>query len=176
MTKREQLLTSPTHILRPATENDIAAIMVFERIPEFHTMVGNWSQEEHLQTMRDPDARYFLALDTDRQPAGFAILRGIQSPHHNVELKRFVIANPGHGLGQRALCAVMDFVFHELHAHRLWLDVFETNDRAYHVYRKAGFREDGIFREAVFRDGEFHTLRLMSILDREYFDRPGAAT
>jgi RimJ/RimL family protein N-acetyltransferase len=99
---------------------------------------------------------------------GFAILRGLSSPHRNIELKRFVIATPGQGTGSAVLSLVLQFVFDALGAHRLWLDVFEDNARARHVYRKAGFREDGVFREAIYRDGEFHTLVLMSILDREF--------
>jgi RimJ/RimL family protein N-acetyltransferase len=66
------------------------------------------------------------------------------------------------------LAGILDYVFRELKAHRLWLDVFETNTRAQHVYENLGFRHEGILREAIFRDGEFHNQRLMSILDREY--------
>lgn len=66
------------------------------------------------------------------------------------------------------LRALMAHVFQQLRAHRLWLDVFATNARALHVYRNTGFREDGVFREAIYREGEFHTLLLFSILDREY--------
>jgi diamine N-acetyltransferase len=168
VTGNEPLLTSPGSILQPATVADVSRIMDFERIPEFHTFVGTWPQDEHLRAISDPDVHYFMVLDSFGQSAGFAILRGIQSPHRNIELKRFVIAHPGQGLGQRALHALMAHAFQKLRAHRLWLDVFATNTRALHIYRKTGFREDGVFREAIYRDGEFHTLLLFSILDQEY--------
>jgi diamine N-acetyltransferase len=61
------------------------------------------------------------------------------------------------------------FVHHR--AHRLWLDVFDTNARARRVYEAYGFREEGAMREAILRDGEYHTLVLMSLLDREYTAR-----
>jgi RimJ/RimL family protein N-acetyltransferase len=48
------------------------------------------------------------------------------------------------------------------------LDVFERNDRARHVYRSVGFREDGLLREAIYRDDAYHSLVLMSVLDREF--------
>jgi RimJ/RimL family protein N-acetyltransferase len=35
-------------------------------------------------------------------------------------------------------------------------------------YESAGFRREGILREAIFRDGEYHTQLRMSTLDREY--------
>jgi RimJ/RimL family protein N-acetyltransferase len=66
------------------------------------------------------------------------------------------------------LSGILDYVFREMKAHRLWLDVFETNLRAQHVYQALGFQREGVLREAICRDGEFHTQILMSILDREY--------
>ena len=131
-------------------------------------MVGVWPEEQHLRALGDEDVRYFMVTRANGESIGFAMLRGIQSSHRNIELKRFVIATPGTGLGQQALRAVMRVVFRELQAHRLWLDVFQTNLRAQHVYRKAGLREEGILREAIYRDGEFHSLLLMAVLDREY--------
>ena len=159
-------------VLRSATEQDLATILALERTPAFHTMVGTWPEQEHRRAMRDPDVQYRMIVNATGTTVGFAILRGIASPHRNIELKRVVIGSPGTGLGQRALRAIMDHVFQSLSAHRLWLDVFETNARALHVYRKAGFQQEGVLREAIYRDGEFHTLLLLSILDREYLSQP----
>ncbi|MHB8304236.1 MAG: GNAT family N-acetyltransferase [Acidobacteriaceae bacterium] len=162
-----------SEMLRPATDHDLSVILALERVPTFHAMVGTWPEQEHRRALQDADMRYLMVLNAASETAGFAILRGILSPHRSIEMKRFVIAAPGGGLGQWALSALMDHAFHTLHAHRLWLDVFEDNERALHVYRKAGFQQEGILREAIFRDGEFHTLLLLSILDREYL---GVAT
>lgn len=162
---------NPTGLLRPATEQELPKIMALERIPAFHTLVGTWPEQEHRRAMQDPDLQYLIVTDATDNAAGFAILRGLNSPHRSIELKRFVIAAPGNGLGLRALRAIMDHVFGTLQAHRLWLDVFETNARALHVYRKGGFQQEGILREAICRDGDFHTLLLLSILEREYLSQ-----
>ena len=57
---------------------------------------------------------------------------------------RIVISEPGQGLGRMVLRAIMSKVFDELGAHRLWLDVFEYNARARHVYRSLGFVEESV--------------------------------
>ncbi len=155
----------------PARVEDIPQIVAMEQIPAFRSFVGSWSQEQHLQTFKSSDARYFVAEATPGEIAGFAILRGLSSEHHSIELKRIIAKTPGQGLGKQMLCFVMEKVFEEFHAHRLWLDVFETNLRAQHVYKALGFRQDGLFREAVYRDGKYHSLLLMSLLDREYRER-----
>ena len=159
-------------LLRRAAKSDLTDVVALESLPEYHTMVGTWPLEEHARGLQDPDMEYWIVLNADGETAGFAILRGVLSPHRNVELKRFVIGKPGHGLGQQALRTLLAHVFGSLGAHRLWLDVFPTNRRALHVYGTAGFRQEGVLREAIYRDGEFHTLLLLAMLDREYFSAP----
>ena len=154
--------------LREATPADISFIVAVEQTPEFREYIGNWTHDEHAAAMRDPDARYFIALDNAENAVGYVILRGLQSEHRNLELKRVVMRSPGRGHGKQALQLLLKKIFDEFKAHRLWLDVFETNDRAQHLYRSLGFQQDGVFREAVYRDGKYHSLFLMSMLDHEY--------
>ena len=154
--------------LRLACLDDLPHLMAMERIPEYRTFVGNWSEEEHRAKMASADCRYFMAESDPGEVAGFAILRGVASPHRSIRLQRIVVASPERGVGRQMLAGILDYVFRELKAHRLWLDFFETNTRAQHVYESLGFHREGILREAIFRDGEFHNQRLMSILDREY--------
>jgi diamine N-acetyltransferase len=158
--------------LRPARLEDIPAIADLERIPEYRSFVGNWSPDEHREKMTGSDCRYLVAEPESGEMAGFAILRGLASPHRSIRLQRIVVAGPEQGVGRFMLTAILRYVFGELKAHRLWLDVFETNTRAIHVYESLGFRREGVLREAILRDGEYHTQILMSILDREY-DRTG---
>jgi RimJ/RimL family protein N-acetyltransferase len=155
-------------LLREATEGDIPLIVETEWNPEFRAFIGQWTREEHTSAMRDPDTRYFIIVDDSAEPMGYAILRGLRSGHCNIELKRIAMRSPGQGNGRQALRLLLKKVFDEFGAHRLWLDVFETNLRAQHIYRGFGFRQEGVLREAVCRDGEYHSLFLMSLLDREY--------
>ena len=86
----------------------------------------------------------------------------------SVELKRLVVGAPNRGLGRKLLSDVAERAFGEHCAHRLVLDVFVTNDRARHVYETFGFQKEGIMRDAIYRDGAFHSLVLMSLLESEY--------
>ena len=153
---------------RNAIADDLSQIYALERLPEFRTFVGSWSMDHHLKTFADPGAAYIVAEDAQKQIAAFAILQGLQSEHRAIELKRLVVGVPDQGLGRKLLSAVADRAFGEYSAHRLFLDVFETNDRACHVYETFGFRKEGIMRDAFYRDGIYHSLVLMSLLDNEY--------
>jgi diamine N-acetyltransferase len=159
--------------LRPAHPADIPGIVQLEHSPHAREFVGQWSAAEHRATMDEPDARYLAVEDqTEHAPhlplAGFVILRGFTTEHRAVELKRIVLATTGRGQGRQILEQVMDKAFREYRAHKLWLDVFEHNARARHLYRSLGLREDGVLRDAVYRDGQFHSLILMSMLEAEY--------
>jgi diamine N-acetyltransferase len=156
-------------VFREATPDDVPRICALERRPEYHGLVGSWAEDEHLRCLTNPDVRYLVA-DVAGELAGFSILFGITSPHKSVELKRIVVGTPDKGLGKEMLRQIIRKVFDEYGAHRLWLDVFEHNVRAQRAYAAVGFRPEGVLREAVYRDGEYHSLILMSILDREYRD------
>jgi RimJ/RimL family protein N-acetyltransferase len=153
---------------RSATPEDIPQICALERLPEFRTLVGSWPEEQHLKMLANPDAVYIVAEDQLGQIAAFAILQGLGSEHRSVELKRLVVGVPNQGTGRKLLTEVAEQAFGEHCAHRLFLDVFVTNERARHVYESFGFRKEGIMRDAIYRDGAYHSLVLMSLLDSEY--------
>jgi diamine N-acetyltransferase len=146
----------------------VPSIMEIEAQPDCRPFVGRWPAALPCDALANPDCRYLLIDDGQAQASGFVILRGLAAGTGGIELKRIAVAAPGRGLGRRAMGAVMARVFGEDGAHRLWLDVFDFNARARQLYRSLGFREDGILREAVARDGRYKPLILLSILDREY--------
>ena len=123
---------------RRATPADIPQICALERLPEFRTMVGSWVDDEHMRMLADPDAVYIVAEDPSGRIAAFAIVRGLLSEHKQVELKRIVVRIPNEGIGRELLIEVAGRAFGEYSAHRLFLDVFVTNDRARHVYENFG--------------------------------------
>ena len=158
-----------------ALPEDVPHIVGIEQIPEYRNYIGAWHAEEHLRAMADTDNEYFVVRGEVRGDEavieGFAILQGIHSEHRSLHLKRIAVRTLHRGFGRALLEHAMSRAFLEYHAHRFWLDVFETNIRARRVYESYGFRYDGVMREAILRDGEYHTLALMSVLDREYTSR-----
>ena len=158
-------------MIRAALPNDVPQIVAIEQIPEYRNYIGTWPAEEHLCAMADADNEYFVVCGEASAVEGFCILQGIQSAHHSLHLKRIAVRTPHRGFGKALLEYAMSRVFLHHRAHRFWLDVFETNARARRVYEAYGFHYDGVMREAILLDGRYHTLALMSLLDREYTAR-----
>jgi L-amino acid N-acyltransferase YncA len=155
-------------LLRPATLADIPALVALERTPIARQYVGQWSEERHRATLTGGDARYYVYEAEPGSLSAYAILRGLAESSGAIELKRIVIAAPGQGLGRRILSELIAIAFKELQAHRFFLDVFDDNARARHLYASLGFVEEGTMREAAQRDGQWHNLHLMSMLASEY--------
>jgi RimJ/RimL family protein N-acetyltransferase len=154
--------------LRLATLDDIPAILALERTPVAREFVGQWSKDRHRATLAGGDARYFVSETEWNEVQAYAILRGIHENSRAIELKRIVVAIPERGLGRLMLKELMRIAFRELGAHRLFLDVYEDNSRARHLYESLGFQYEGLMREAARREDSWCNLCLMSILESEY--------
>jgi diamine N-acetyltransferase len=72
------------------------------------------------------------------------------------------------GFGTRILKLFCKFGFETLNLNRLWLRVFETNQRAIRAYEKAGFSIEGRYRQGQFLDGKYVDVIIMSVLESEW--------
>ena len=74
------------------------------------------------------------------------------------------------GFGTKAMRLMLKHGFNNLNLHRLWLRVFENNQRAIRSYEKAGFIQEGKFRQAQYLDGKYVDVMIMSMLQNEWQD------
>ncbi|MDT0328175.1 GNAT family N-acetyltransferase [Nocardiopsis lambiniae] len=74
----------------------------------------------------------------------------------------------GKGYGTAATDLVLEYAFTVAGLHRVALEVFDFNARARRSYEKSGFVREGVWRQALRWDGEWHDAILMSILADEY--------
>ena len=155
--------------LRRATPADLDFVVATERLPGYDLLTARWSPEEHAAALVRADTRYLVGGRAGRALEGFAILQPLADPHEGAKLKRICVTEPGGGFGQPFLAAVIDWVFTATANERLWLDVFTHNERARHVYRRVGMREDGLLRHAYrMPDGTRADRCIMSVLRSEW--------
>jgi RimJ/RimL family protein N-acetyltransferase len=72
------------------------------------------------------------------------------------------------GLGGEATRLVLDHAFRTTGLHRIGLEVYEFNPRARRVYEKAGFRAEGVLRDALRFDDVRINAVVMSLLRDEW--------
>jgi RimJ/RimL family protein N-acetyltransferase len=115
------------------------------------------------------DVRIFGIREGDRL-VGSCQLHSIHVLHRSAELQIRIGVDDarGRGVGREALRQLLRYGFDELELHRIYLHVFTTNDRAIRLYERAGFRHEGVGREAALIDGAWVDVLSMAILRSEY--------
>lgn len=74
----------------------------------------------------------------------------------------------GRGYGVDALRLLLDFGFSILNLNNIMLNVYSFNQRAIHCYRKVGFKEIGVRRQAHVYCGKAYDIVYMDILAEEF--------
>jgi len=72
------------------------------------------------------------------------------------------------GFGREATRLMLKHGFEDLNLHRIYLHVYETNPRAVKAYEAAGFKREGVLREAIYKNGRYINVILMSVLHSEW--------
>jgi RimJ/RimL family protein N-acetyltransferase len=165
---RDVRTAAPDVTLRPATEADLDAIVAAERSEAARPFVGQYPRERHAAAIAAAGEELLVIADADDGFAGYVLLAGIANADTGVELRRIVVTRPGEGIGAVALAQTLDRAFTTHRTHRVWLDVRIDNHRARRAYATAGFRTDGVLREAMQVDGVRHHQLLLSLLAREW--------
>ena len=63
---------------------------------------------------------------------------------------------------------LMEYAFNQLNLNRLDSEWFLYNTASKRLYEKCGWHEEGIKKQAVYRDGQYHDLAISGILKDEY--------
>ncbi|TCJ02077.1 GNAT family N-acetyltransferase [Cytobacillus praedii] len=116
---------------------------------------------------------YIMVEKGNEIPIGIVSLINIDYKNRNAECIIDIGEKEywGKGYGSEGLRLLLDYVFYEMNLHRVYLKVFSFNDRAVRLYNKIGFQQEGSSRQSLFRDGEWHDIIHMGLLQKEYFKK-----
>ena len=143
-------------------------ILEMERNFENVEFIIPYSLDRHKKVIQEKDEEHLSIFDDNDRLVGFIILAGLANENKSIELKRIVVSEKSKGHGKQAIELIKKRCFQHYLCNRLWLDVFEFNQRAIHVYEKLNFHKEGILRECIKTRQGYKSLVLMSILKREY--------
>jgi len=116
---------------------------------------------------------YLLVEKENEQSIGIVSLTNIDYKNRNAECIIDIGEKDywGKGFGSEGLMLLLDYAFYEMNLHRVSLRVFSFNERAIRMYTKLGFSQEGNSRQSLFRDGKWHDIVHMGILQSEYFEK-----
>ena len=109
--------------------------------------------------------QYIIIDKADDKPVGSVYYRDIDNHNRSAEYGIFIGEESarGKGLGTETAKFFTDFGFAELQLHRISLRVLAENTAA-RSYEKAGFVQEGIFRDMELLDGQYRDVVFMARL------------
>ena len=120
----------------------------------------NWFKTTH------PD--YYIIL-TGNEKIGYFRLSNYSSLNQNIYIGADL--HPkfwGKKLAYPLYQKFINYLFINYNLNKISLEVLSTNIRAYNLYKKLGFIEEGIKRQEVFKNNKFVDSIIMSLLKKEF--------
>lgn len=175
---RNPFLIGERVYLRPIEEADAERCYPWISDPEVRLLIGQTAvpntAKDSVEYIRGADGRrrqmFAMVTRQGDEHVGNCELMGIDLIHRRAEVG-IVIGPPEHrgkGLGREAVRLLCDHAFGALNLHKVYLRVFESNERAIRSYRALGFREEGRLREHAFLGGRYVDVLFMGLLRAEW--------
>jgi UDP-4-amino-4,6-dideoxy-N-acetyl-beta-L-altrosamine N-acetyltransferase len=104
-------------------------------------------------------------------PIGMIGLYDINFKTGHAEWGRVIIGAPQmlkHGYGREAIELVVKYAFDHLNLRRLACTALANNIAVVRLYERLGFRQEGILREYIYKDGRYIDVILFAMLHDEY--------
>jgi RimJ/RimL family protein N-acetyltransferase len=174
------MLTGRLVLLRHLKEEDREAFQAWINERDLVILNGTYhpisdiSHREWFESIsRRPDTVIFSIVDTQSDRLiGSCYLASIHHTHRTAELQIRIGCSDyrGRGYGTEAVKLLLKHGFHDLNLNRIYLHVFEDNIAAIKTYEKCNFQEEGTLRKAVFVNGKYKNVKMLSILKDEFIE------
>lgn len=116
---------------------------------------------------------FFIVSKENDEIVGEVVINYIdwQNRSASIRIAIFQEENYNKKYGTEAMLVALNFGFGMYNLHRIELQVYPFNKRAIHVYEKLGFKKEGVLRDYLYFDNQYHDAIVMSILETEFKNR-----
>ena len=114
--------------------------------------------------------QFIMVDNVNNVDFGSAYLKNIDNINHKAEYGIFIGEDDylSQGYGNRITSLVLDYAFNTLNLHKVYARILKYNKQSYNMFHKLGFKEDALFREEVFIEGEPKDVYFVSIIKEEW--------
>jgi UDP-4-amino-4,6-dideoxy-N-acetyl-beta-L-altrosamine N-acetyltransferase len=117
---------------------------------------------------KENDSLFLIMKDENNIPFGTISIYNIDNKNKNAEIGKIMIGEDKYlcrGYAKEAIDILVKYGFDTLKLHRIYLGVFTKNKTAINVYKKCGFKEEGILRKAILTENGREDILMMGILN-----------
>jgi RimJ/RimL family protein N-acetyltransferase len=131
-------------------------------------------KEYVIGTYQQDKLQFTIIARDSQEPIGRIFIRWIDTAADSLDITRMYIGNEsylGKGFGEEAMRLILEHCYINLHTERVTIEHISSNARASSLYKKMGFKYEGILRNAGKKNGRYMDLHLLSMLRAEYFEK-----
>lgn len=172
-----------TVCFRDFEERDIDFIYKCKNDEKLNSMiVGQWhpfTYEEAAKwvhgCMGEHDTYKFWAIatnDEEKRIVGWISLSKIDCTNNSAHFHGIVIGDDNYRDGNawiESYLFVLEYVFEKLNLHRLTGSHLALHPMTGYISLAMNFKEEGLFRDAVYKDGRYHDEVFTAMLDTDYY-------
>lgn len=178
------MITGKKVRFRPIEEIDLNFCQALFNDPYIRDVVVGWAfpvsmkeQKKWFESLSSEKTIRLIIETLDGTPIGLTGLWDIDWHSRNaltgIKLKGDSIK--GKGYGHDAIMTMNAFAFFDVGLHRLWSSIIDYNVPSFKAYvEKSGWKVEGVLREHVYRNGNFHNLYSVACLKDDFLIVPGA--
>ena len=168
-------------ILRPVEFEDIEFIRSLINDPWMEERIVGWAlpisrkdQEQWYASFRNTKEQIRYIIEIEKEGVvGFCGLKDIDykngvATSAGIRVKKDIQSK---GVATDAYLTLFKYAFLELRLHRINTSALEENTRSLHVMEKVGCKREGLKREEIFKNGEYHNVVTLGILEQDYWEK-----
>lgn len=145
------MVAGPKHFVSEAYEKKWVEDAIFNSSSSLTLAIVLHQDDEHIGYV------YLNQINHHKKSASSAILLG-ESKHW------------GKGLSTEAYQLLLQHSFDVLGLERVQANQLLSNTPSIGLHKKCGYKQEGVLRKAIFKDGIFRDLNVMSIIKEDYVD------
>jgi RimJ/RimL family protein N-acetyltransferase len=133
-----------------------------------NSMISRAEHEDWLRRQHEDPSIKMFGISNGVKSVGVCGFTSIDRLNRSAEFSLYISMNhKGEGYGINALRTLCAHGFRDWGFHRIWGEVFDGNP-ALKTFLDAGFHQEGVLRQAYFREGKFIDAHRIAVLAEEW--------
>jgi UDP-4-amino-4,6-dideoxy-N-acetyl-beta-L-altrosamine N-acetyltransferase len=165
--------------LRAIEEEDIPKMVEWRNSPDVYEFFYEYEPLSKIKQkmwlekhFADPTEKLFIISTLDGEAIGTVGFVHIDHRNRKAEWGRFLIGEEKYskgGYGAEVEFLILEYAFEHLNLNKLYCEVLTNNPTVISLHKKFGFKEEGVFRQHIYKGSEYVDAVVMSLLREEYF-------
>jgi len=166
--------------LKAVEKDDLEQLKEWRNLPDFrkhfreYREINSEMQQKWFENtiINDKNTIMFSIFDSNTNKLiGCCGLCYINWVHRNADLSLYIGHDQSYiddtGFAEDACRVLLEYGFDELNLHKIWTEIYDFDDKKNNLYKKVGFKRDGVLRDQYFYNGTWSNSLILSLINTE---------